>query len=248
MVKLSFDELKKLFDKFSLDSLESLYVLISESDIDVWSAYSNVYKKKFEPCRDEYEGINEYDYLCRLHNFCIKEIEDNIIAFTQKELKFLEFLLKNNGINDKNIFDTLLSNIFERNLEIFFNKYSFSELNSFKVILGYICDDYVTDVFKVFNKVFEKKSNDKFTDCNLLNILKKNNKLSDEEFLFLYKLVSDASCFLSSVQDYSYVYESMIDDFDINEYPILGMSKLENALCEELEKKNNGKFLEKNIL
>ena len=122
-------------------------------------------------------------------------------------------------------------------IENFFNKYNISELYLFEIILSYNCELYVQKYKEILNKVRKEKKEEAniYSGCSLFSLINKNNQLNDDELRFLYELVENASTYLSAVQDYSYAYEQIIDDFDINEYPVIAMYKLEESLLKELE-------------
>ncbi len=97
---MNIEEAKKFFNKFSLESLESIDLILPNNDPIINGAFISVYNKKFEEQRDEYEGMNEYDYITRMQNFNIKEI-DNIDNFEKEELICLKKLLNNENIKTK---------------------------------------------------------------------------------------------------------------------------------------------------
>lgn len=55
MINMDINEAKKFFEKFSLQSLESLDLILPNTDPIINAAYVSVYNKKFEEVRDEYE-------------------------------------------------------------------------------------------------------------------------------------------------------------------------------------------------
>ena len=124
-------------------------------------------------------------------------------------------------------------------IENFFKKYNISELYLFEIILSYNCELYVQKYKEILNKVRKEKEKkvevNIYSDCSLFSLINKSDELNDDELRFLYELVENASTYLSAVQDYSYAYEQIIDDFDINEYPVIAIYKLEESLLKELE-------------
>lgn len=130
-------------------------------------------------------------------------------------------------------------------LENFYNKYDIFELELLKTIMSYVCEDIKLEK-EVLDKVYKEKwkpYDDEFSvpikqsNYGLLSILNKNDKLNDQELEFLYNLVENASFYLSSIQDYQDGYKNVIEDFDIDEYPVLKFFELETALYNDIEKR-----------
>lgn len=249
---MKINDLKDFFRKFSLDSLESIDLLLSKSDALERAVYTNIYNEKFELVRDEYEGINEYDYLTRLSNFDINEIINNIDIFSNVELHYLDKLLNsvldNESISSKVflykglINDKLSFGLSAIELEDLFNKFTIYELDELKTIFSYVHEYNMDCIYEVINKVQSNKENDcynefmvpvKSKNYSLLNILDRINDFNDNEIILLYNLIEDASFFLSSIHD----YDGVIVDFDIDEYPIDITGKIEVALGDEIEKR-----------
>ena len=256
------DLIKKLFEKLQLfPTLDSIGILIPyTNDESITTVFNTVVRKKYEQCSDEFEGINEYDYICQILNFDISEFNKNIDKFTQTELLYIRKII-NNALMD--IKENELTNkiipilneykdigtdkyIEEIKIENFFNKYNINELYLFEIILSYNCESYMQKYKEILNKVLRKKKPEININpnCSLSSLINKVNELNDDELKFLYELVENASTYLSSIQDYSYTYEQIIDDFDINEYPVIAMYKLEESLLKELEnrKEKNKKY------
>ena len=78
------------------------------------------------------------------------------------------------------------------------------------------------------------------------NAMEVIDNLNNEELSLLYELVENSSLYLSSVQDYSYAYENIIEDFNINEYPLMAIYKLEEKLYEKMESMKDKRFVYKN--
>lgn len=138
-------------------------------------------------------------------------------------------------------------------LENYYNKYDIFELESLKTIMSYVKED-ITQEVEVLNKVYKEKwipYDKEFSvplkpaNYSLLNILKKNKDLNDQELDFLYGIVENASFYLSSIQDYQDEYKNVIEDFDIDEYPVLSMFELETALYNELEDRKSKIYVKK---
>ena len=263
---MKLDEIKELFEKIelitTLDSIGILLPYIDDSSID--TVFNIVYRKKYEQCIEEFEGINEYDYICKILNFDLSELKRNIKLFSQKELLFIQYIIKSaltdierNELTNKIIpilneykqigTEQFLKEINEKKLEDFFNKYNVNELYTLDIILNYN-NQCVKEYKQILNNILKEKEReyiaDKCQNKSLYNILDKSDELTDEELNFLYQLVEYASSYLSSIQDYSYAYEQEIEDFNIDEYPIITIYKLEEMLLQKIEsRKVNNKFL-----
>lgn len=252
MKKMENNELKSFFRKFSLDSLESIDLLLEKSDDLEKAIYTSIYNEKFELVRDEYEGINEYDYLSRLSNFEINEIIDNIDIFSDKELNYLNRLL--NSVLDKTsisskvilynglINERLSFGLSTTELNDLFNKFTICELDELKTIFSYGHEYDLNNIYNIIDKVHSEKENYcykvfmvpvKSNNYSILNISNRINDFTDKEIILLYKLIEDASFFLSSIQE----YDGVVKDFDIDEYPVEIIGMLETILGNELEKR-----------
>lgn len=88
---MNLQEAIEFFNKFSIESLESLDLVLPNDPI-LNSAYISVYNKKFEEVKDEYEGMNEYDNITKKLNFNIKEL-NNLNIFNKKELELLNSVI-----------------------------------------------------------------------------------------------------------------------------------------------------------
>ena len=251
---MSKTEIKELFEKiqlfFTLDCIEILLPYTNDESInEIFNiVYKEKYEQKYEQYCFEFEGRNEYTDMIRVSIFDISEINKNIDKFSQKELLFIRNIINNVLLhaNENELTNKLISKLIEykdigtdnyieeKKTENFFNKYDINELDLLYSILNYNHEPYVTKYKEILNRVRKEKKDtiNISSDCSLLN---KYDKLNNEELRFLYKLVSDASSYLSSVQDYSDTYKQIIDDFDIDEYPVKEMYKLEESLSNELE-------------
>lgn len=97
---MDINEAKKFFEKFSLQSLESLDLILPNTDPIINAAYVSVYNKKFEEVRDEYEGMNEYDYITKVLNFNISELDD-ISKFNDDEISYLKTTFDDESMKNK---------------------------------------------------------------------------------------------------------------------------------------------------
>ena len=213
-LNMNYDEIKKLFNKFNINTLESIDVLlscVSEYNLNETNlAYLNVYKDKYEKNIEKYNGINEYDNICKIKNFNLAEIKNNIVLLNEKELIYLQMLIDDalNNISDK---DTLKSKIIpilknckyniniqqlmsesfclnSYELEDFFNKYDIIELDIINIILDNVKEPSLENVLKIMNKVYSEKL---VTERYQYDSLMKKSDYSLQPFLEKNKLLSD---------------------------------------------------------
>lgn len=263
---MSFEELKKLFERYDYYTLDSLSILLDYAEkYDLGSTYSAlnfVQQKKYDSMSEEFEGRNEYDYICRIGNFNISEISKSLNSLNNNELMYLYSIASNalNSITNVNALDWQIrpkieefikkcSNQLEsktevftdEEIEVFLNKYSITELDALNIIFGYVSSYDMKRIHKIFEKVYQEKYKCEVgttpKKISILDITAKNTSLSYKELNYLCKLVEDASLYLDSVRDFGDSYKQVIEDFDSDCYPIIGMSKLEESLHEEMDKR-----------
>lgn len=254
MVKMSLDELKKFFCKFSMDSLESLGTLVSSANPLEIALYLGVYRAEFNKRRDDYEGINEYDYICRIKNFRLIELENNISLFNKKELTYLYNMLcdapkKEIITKYKNIIDSELSDDLSYDeLLVLFDKYNLAQLDVIKNVFQYVKDYDMSLVNSALNDVYLNDGEHCYHNYEVpiySDISNVNSLLSDKEIKFLYLLVECADSYLSSLQEN---YRNEIEDFDIEEYPVSFVSSLEASLYDEINSRKNSKKIKKTLI
>lgn len=256
------EEIEELFEKLELyPTLDSISIILKYTDEQlVTTAFNLVVRKKYEKFTDEFEGINEYDYICQILNFDISEFKRNIHLFSEKELIFIQSIINNalNGIDKKEFANRIIpileeykeigTNKFveEIKIENFFNKFDTNELYALNIVLNNNCESYIKRYKDIFNKVLTEKEEVRYKEYSLSNLLNKIYNLNNEEINLLYELVENASLYLSSIQEYSDIYENIIEDFDINEYPIMDVYKLEEKLSKKIENIKNKQLIYKN--
>ena len=262
---MSLEDIRKLFEKLELfPTLDSISILLPYTDDNpITSVFNSVVREIYKSCTSEFEGMNEYDYICLVSNFDISEFKRKIDLFSQKELMFVQSIINNalNGIKENELTNRIIpileeykeigtsEFVEETKIENFFNKFDINELYTLNIILDNNCDQSVKKYKEIFNKVLKEKENKpnvRSQEYSLLNLLNKTDDLNNQELNLLYELVENASLYLSSVQDYSYAYKDVIEDFNINEYPVIAIYKLEEELSKKLESmkdKNQNKRL-----
>ncbi len=259
-------ELIDLFKKFNIDTLDSIGILLQYTknlSRETNFAFISVYREKALETRNEFEGINEYDYICKVNNFNLSEIESIVDSLNKEELKYLIILINNayNNIDKDSIENKILSELKDsldlinsklnneltkKELETFFNKYSLQELNTLSMVFEYVHEYSIDKIKMVLKKVYKEKERDMFWEYssgdnstfNQHSIFEKNSLLNNKELNFLYKLVEDSEDFLSYIQSNEYEYEDL-EGFDLNNYPISFVQEYQSSLDDEINKRKN---------
>lgn len=208
------EELKKLFEKYDIFTLDSLNILINYLDEtekkEIFPAFKSVYTKKYKEVEREFEGINEYDFICKLLNFNIQDIIDSIDTLSKTELHFFNHIIevakskisKHSEENYK-LYNSLIMyqehieayenyanysknkiDITDTELEEFFKKYNSVELKNFITILDNARYDWnVYNIFMIYKKILNDKNiyNDQETLDNYNEKLE-ISKISDLRF------------------------------------------------------------------
>lgn len=175
-MKNKFKELKKLFNKYDIYTLDSLEILYSVSKQKLPLEFTIIQNKKFEENRDEFEGMNEYTYDTRLENFSLDEVIENLPNLTTEELKYITKLITNaiGSINpnqkeisiipkltdyikkyNKEILERMSyvrDNISLSDLKSLFLKFHTYELHAFNDILEFANQDNMLDIKRIKNE------------------------------------------------------------------------------------------------
>ena len=187
---MSYDELKEIFvlcDSKTLDSLDILLENVDDYDLTVLNnAYSFAYRKIWEKNRNEFEGMNEYDYLTKVQEFDMTKIMDYIDVYNQKELNCFKDLIVNaiEKLKGKEYakskmlpnLEEILTRINkclselpaldhdlnEDELKTLFNKYSALELKAFDTVFDYIYSYDISHIVKAKNEVQKSKEKECF--------------------------------------------------------------------------------------
>lgn len=222
----------ELYKKLSKQSIDSLELLETRKEVS---------EGKKDP-----RILNTSKYLRILENFDISEIVNNVEMFDEEELVFLKGLLRysvnNKATCYKDIIDlTLSSDLSESELRRMLSKYNVTELLLLSDVLVYVQDEDLTVLYKVYNEVFNSKTKrstgelDRFLDedHSIVDIMKKNDKLSDKEITYLHKLVSDVNHYLSSIDEDEYSVND--ENFDIHNYPFIEVQYMDKVLSDDIE-------------
>ena len=178
---LSFEEQKKLFERYSVDTLESLDLIYDIIREDTPLSFSIIFDKKYEENKDNYEGRNEYTYGTRLSNFDISEITNSLNDLSDQELAFISIPIQKaiSTINPDqeeikitpkliefekaqqasltNRFTPIYKGMLLKDIKNFFSKFSLSGLEYFDNILDYCNHDRIYDIRRVKNEALDIK-------------------------------------------------------------------------------------------
>jgi len=273
MVNLNMNknEIVKLFNKYNLNTLESIDVLLSyvkEYNLDDTNvAYKRVYQEKYEESRNVFESMNEYDFINKLINFDLIEVMDNAGSLSEKEIIFLQKIIEDslkNIVNRTELEGNVISKLVDcKNvitdqlvlseeyevdklsdveIEKLFNKYSINELDVLGSVFKYVKDYDLSNTLKIAEKIYNKKYEECVNNYEVssenyraIDITNKNYLLSAKELKYLHTLVDNASFYLLEIRSDAYEYEDVIDDFDVNSYPVKFMFDFEQSLKMEIE-------------
>lgn len=245
-----------LFNKFSIDTLDSLETILdySNNNSEYNVAVRSILRKKIEECREDFEGINEYDTITRMLNFSLSEIKYNVKNLTMEELLIIKEILESARINlslekiaesiipiikeNEDAIDECLPNsITDMEISKMLTKCNLFELYAIKILASNTFNLDVDTIFIVNNEYIRRQYEDgqdiefdmvqmEMGINSLINNLSKFNK---RELEFLYSLAFGLSMFMSS--NYS--------NEDLNETIILDcLTNLETQINESLEPSN----------
>ena len=194
-LNMKYDRLKEILDICDLSELDSIDLLlgyVKKYDLKlINSVFTNLYQQKWDKYNDEFEGINEYDYITRINNFDIEKILDSI-ELNSYELIFFKKIMEDALItikNNKNPLDLKIMPNLEKALQNVNNRLNYlgdlSELTDINVLDTYdyhdelSYDDYDTGINDL-DKLYA--SNEKITEEELENMFQKFDAVEIEEF------------------------------------------------------------------
>ena len=74
-LNMSYEELNEIISTCELETLDSLNIILKNvRDYDLTElvmVFNSTYRKAWSKSREEFVGMNEYDFLIKLHNFDI---------------------------------------------------------------------------------------------------------------------------------------------------------------------------------
>lgn len=263
-INLSYDVLKEILSLCNLQTLDSLDVLIknvSNYDLkDFNSAFNYAYNKEWDKRKEEFEGMDEYDYLTKVHRFKILGMIDVIDAFNQNELNCFKNLIINSIKNieekdcaEKEILPSLEEALDRINnclsdlpslsyglnddeLKVLFNKYDVEELELFDTIFKYVYNYDLGHISKIKNDIQRIK------EKACLKKVTKLKKSNDGVLSLYYKnpiLSKNELRFLEEIleeADYNVLRE------DINSKIFFEISNLHESVFEELDRRKTKRY------
>ena len=263
-LNLESNDIRNLFKRFSLRTLDSLDIILmwvkrhNMNTTDI--AYREVYKAT--NVGHHVDKTEEQDYIDKINNFDLSEVDSSIENLSKDELVYLLDLIEDalSNMSVKNtlevgIMPSLLitstsiraqiaeidrynSDLSDDELKSLFNKYDVVELCFFDTIFEYVYNIDIERVKYIKDKIYntKKKTAISLPVHNLLDLSKKNNLLTDRELNFLLKIVSGASFYLQTVQELADEFK-ISDDFPYDEYPIKEIYSLEESIALEQEER-----------
>lgn len=264
------EELKKLFEKYDIFTLDSLSILLSyldESELkEIGPVFRNVYKKKYKHIEEEFEGINEYDDKNILLNFDIQNIIDNIILLNKKELDFISHLVSTSSskidkTNDENYQMIYYLKNYQHEIAIFteYTKYSVNTIDdSFtKKELEKFFEKYDVIELAYMEQIIENAR----YEYNVYRLYKVYNKVLNSKSPYDIYTIDEyhekqKTSRISDIKKKNHLLnkkeltllKNLIDSFSNildDEYYIKEFSILENSLIEEIDKRKRQKTITK---
>ena len=251
----------ELFNKFSIDALESLETILKYSDknMELYSVIGNILSKKYEEEKNDFEGMNEYDVICRVLNFNLAEIKSNVDSMSSEELFILKELLdtaitkispelieaaivpilKENidAINSK-----LPDDLSDKEIEKLLSKCSILELDAIYTIVQNAEDMDRVRICEIIKEEYKRRHFKNRPYCHisigeiehgLYGLLENISKFNLRELKFLEPLTEDASIYISSRCNKEDVYERIMLD---------NLTRFKTELSDTIEfEENNAK-------
>ena len=164
-----------LFNKFSIDTLESIITILDYSDNknELYGLIHSVFMEKYEKNMDAFNGINEFDDITRVLACNLAEIKSNAGSMSQEELVILKKILESakGNLSPEKICESLNAIIEENedaidkclpdavtNMEIesMLHKLSISALDAL-YIMTHNAHDKDIDLMKLIESEYEKR-------------------------------------------------------------------------------------------
>lgn len=268
--KMEFDidpsMIRDLFEGYSLTTLDSLGVILmwvrKYRMADTNEAFKEVYKGdtsgKWE---DDFKDEN---YIRKVNNFDLSEVDKSINKLTDKQLKFLYDILEE-AVSHMEPHDTIempivpsilittfnikqkmmeedkhRNRLTNKEMKDFFRKYDITELKSFEIIFRYVYEN--EDIGRIMHnrdEVLHAKMNtnpNDISEYSLSKLTAKNDILTDQELNFLLSLLSSAAFFLSVTSDLATIYE-VTEDMEYDSYHRNAIYKmLEDTAADQEER------------
>lgn len=223
---MQINTIKELFKKLSIDTLYSLELIIQYSDNanQLYSVIESVITSKDINRVDNLQGINEYDFLTKLHNFDLTSINTHIEIFNNEELAILKEIIESAimKITPQQIDNKIISNLKEtldiicyqlpdelskKDLEIFLTKMTITDLDAFYSIAKYAWDIDKNLLYKLTDKKYNNSGIRRWKnfsipyiqfDFGLLSMMDNISQFNYQELKYLSLLVDNASFYLTN--------------------------------------------------
>lgn len=268
---LDYEEQKKLFDRFSIYTLDSIGVLYEIQGKETPNSFDRIFDKKYEESRDDFEGMNEYPYCSVYENFNLEEIISNFNDLSDLELEYISKLVLET-INiikpddkefkivpklaeyEKSYADELVkrmtpiaNSMIPETIEKFFRKYSITELKAFNSILKYSSLEGIDTIKRIKSEVLNSKLKSyknnpvstltEIPELEVTRIAVEDAYLDDREIEFFRTLIEDALIYLDCFTQFEDYYKTVVENFDINNYPVNEVRTLLNQVIKDQEYK-----------
>ncbi|MBR5369805.1 MAG: hypothetical protein IK137_00710 [Bacilli bacterium] len=252
---LEFEEQKKLYEKFSVDTLESLetlyyYILDEKPPL----AFNIIYQKKYDENIDNYNGRNEITENIAIENFNISEINSmlddlsdqelavisrpilkaiSVINMSDYESSLIPKLIEFQSVQQESIshrFTPIAYGMLPKDVKNFFSKFSYIGLDNFDKILDNTHHERLKDIKRVKNEalLIKRKKYNNVTTCTTTTI--STYKLTDLKITLSSLTEIELSFFADLVKD---AFESTNDN-DMNEL----LKSIETEIQERPNKVN----------
>ena len=235
-ITLSFEDQKKLYEKFSVDTLESLdtlyyYVLEEKPPL----SFNIVYQKKYEENADNYNGRNEIVESVQIANIDISEITNRIDELSDQELrvisepiykaiaiiepgtelvpKLLEFEIKHQQVLTDRV-TPIAYGMLSKDIKNFFLKFSLVGLENFDEILNYTHHEGLKEIRRVKNEALEQKHKKYVNNIATSLSTVHNFRITDLKAVATSLTERELNFFLDLVNSASLVLNDIAKDID----------------------------------
>ena len=234
---LEFEDEKKLYEKFSVDTLESLdtlfyYVLDEKTPI----SFNIVFQKKYDENADNYNGREETTEKMLLDNFDISEITNSLKYLSDNEFeviskpickaisitipsetntKLAQELIEFEQAHQEEIvkrITPIYKDMLQKDIKNLFSKFSIGGLEFFDNILNYVDHERIDDIKRAKNEALENKY--KKYKGNVTTISDANKVFNLTQFKSSFPALTDLELeFLYGLVEEAALYLNCIKDY-----------------------------------
>ena len=234
---LNYDDQKQLYEKYSVDTLESLdtlYYYVLEENAPM--ALNYIYQKKYEENADNYNGREELTESILLDNFDISEITNSLKDLSDQELaviaKPIYKAISKTGLTnpESNIekqlieydkahqneiekrFTPIYKGMLLKDVKTFFLKFSLTGLEFFDNILDYTSHERIDEIRRVKNEALDIKHK-RYTN-NITNTLSTVRNCNLTQFKSSFSALTDFELeFLHTLVEDATMHLNRIKDY-----------------------------------